>query len=145
MPCNIQSLQIELMGVTMKGSTKMADYIDTEQELSEDETLKFEHLLAEVRSVDNKDRTKYLIDCCNNNLKELMQAISKYSESGKMTINLEFQVAKKSKELNIVATVEIKKPKGKITSNTFYRDEKGNIYLDDPELTKGNATVTKLN
>ena len=74
-----------------------------------------------------------------------MQAISKYSESGKMTITLDFQVAKKSKELNVIATVEIKKPKGKITSNTFYRDEKGNIYLDDPELTKGNGTVTKLN
>ena len=39
----------------MKGSTKMADYIDTEQEIDESESLKFEHLLAEVRSVDNKD------------------------------------------------------------------------------------------
>ena len=67
----------------------MADYVDTDQELQEDETLKFENLLAEVRSVDNKDRTKYLIDCCNNNLKELMQAISKYSESGKMTITID--------------------------------------------------------
>ena len=94
----------------MKGSSKMANYVDTETEVFEDETLKFEHLLAEVRSVDNKDRTKYLIDCCNNNLKELMQAISKYSESGKMTITLDFQVAKKSKELNVIATVEIKKP-----------------------------------
>ena len=128
----------------MKGSTKMADYVDTGQELQEDETLKFENLLAEVRSVDNKDRTKYLIDCCNNNLKELMQAISKYSESGKMTITIDFQVAKKSKELNVIATVDIKKPKGKVDHNTFYRDDKGNIYLDDPELTKGNGTVTHL-
>lgn len=128
----------------MKGSTKMADYVDTDQELQEDETLKFENLLAEVRSVDNKDRTKYLIDCCNNNLKELMQAISKYSESGKMTITIDFQVAKKSKELNVIATVDIKKPKGKVDHNTFYRDDKGNIYLDDPELTKGNGTVTHL-
>lgn len=127
----------------MKGSTKMADYVDTDQELQEDETLKFENLLAEVRSVDNKDRTKYLIDCCNNNLKELMQAISKYSESGKMTITIEFQVAKKSKELNVIATVDIKKPKGKVDHNTFYRDDKGNIYLDDPELTKG-GKVTEL-
>lgn len=122
----------------------MADYVDTGQELQEDETLKFENLLAEVRSVDNKDRTKYLIDCCNNNLKELMQAISKYSESGKMTITIDFQVAKKSKELNVIATVDIKKPKGKVDHNTFYRDDKGNIYLDDPELTKGNGTVTHL-
>lgn len=122
----------------------MADYVDTDQELQEDETLKFENLLAEVRSVDNKDRTKYLIDCCNNNLKELMQAISKYSESGKMTITIDFQVAKKSKELNVIATVDIKKPKGKVDHNTFYRDDKGNIYLDDPELTKGNGTVTHL-
>ena len=120
----------------------MADYIDTEQELDESETLKFEHLMANVRSVDNKDRTKYLIDCCNNNLKELMQAISKYSESGKMTITIDFQVAKKSKELNVVASVDIKKPKGKVDHNTFYRDEKGNIYLDDPELTKGNSVVS---
>lgn len=119
----------------------MADYVDTDQELQEDETLKFENLLAEVRSVDNKDRTKYLIDCCNNNLKELMQAISKYSESGKMTITIDFQVAKKSKELNVIATVDIKKPKGKVDHNTFYRDDKGNIYLDDPELTKGNGKV----
>ena len=42
-PCNIQSLQIELMGVTMKGSSKMANYVDTETEVFEDETLKFEH------------------------------------------------------------------------------------------------------
>jgi len=127
----------------MKGSTKMADYVDTETEIGESESLKFEHLLAEVRSVDNKDRTKYLIDCCNNNLKELMQAISKYSESGKMTITIDFQVAKKSKELNVVASVDIKKPKGKVDHNTFYRDEKGNIFLDDPELTKG-GKVTEL-
>ena len=121
----------------------MADYVDTETEIGESESLKFEHLLAEVRSVDNKDRTKYLIDCCNNNLKELMQAISKYSESGKMTITIDFQVAKKSKELNVVASVDIKKPKGKVDHNTFYRDEKGNIFLDDPELTKG-GKVTEL-
>ena len=32
----------------MKGSTKMADYIDTEQEIDESESLKFEHLLADL-------------------------------------------------------------------------------------------------
>ena len=129
----------------MKGSTKMADYVDTEQEIDESESLKFEHLLAEVRSVDNKDRTKYLIDCLNNNLKELMQAVSKYGESGSMTLKMDFQVAKKSKELNIVAVVDIKKPKGKVDHNTFYRNDKGEIFLDDPELTKGNGSVVSMN
>lgn len=100
--------------------------------------------MVNVRSVDNWDRTKYLLDCCNNNLKELMQAISKYSESGKMTITIDFQVAKKSKELNVVATVDIKKPKGKIDHNTFYH-ENGKIYLDDPELTKNKNSVVSIN
>lgn len=39
--------------------------------------------------------------------------------------------------------IELKKPKGKVTSNIMYRDDKGNICLDDPELTK-DCTVHKI-
>lgn len=95
----------------------------------------FETLLSEIRAVNSKDRTKYLGVAINDDLKELMLAITKYSKSGKLVLTLDFQVAKESKELNIVPDIEIKKTKGKVTSNILYRDDKGNICLDDPELT----------
>ena len=115
-----------------------------DEPLTEDGSLIFENLLAEIRTVDCKDRTKYLVDAINTDLSDLMQGIAKYNESGKMIITLDFQVSKKSKEMNIIADIQTKKPKGKITSNTFYRDNKGKIYLDDPELFNNENNVRNI-
>lgn len=116
--------------------------METEQNLVDD-SLTFENLLAELRAVDNKDKTKILIDAINNNQKELLQAVCKYSEKGSMTIKLDFGVDKKSKELQVDVNVEIKKPKGKC-SNKLYHNDKGDILLYDPDMVSSSSKVTNL-
>lgn len=125
----------------MKGTNTMAKE-ETTQNFEED-SLKFQHLLAEVRAVDNKDKSKILIDAIDNNLKEVMTAICKYSEAGSLTIKLDFGVDKKSRELSVVADISIKKPKGKC-KNQFFHNEKGDILMYDPEMTKSSNVVTNI-
>lgn len=108
-----------------------------------DDALMFENLLAELRAVDSKDRTKIFIDAINNCQKELLQAVCKYSEKGTMTIKLDFGVDKKSKEMQIDVNIDIKKPKGKC-SNTLYHNDKGDILLYDPEMTSATQKVQPL-
>lgn len=48
-----------------------------------------------------------------------MLAITKYNKSGKLVLTLDFQVAKESKELNIVPDIEIKKTKRKSYKQYF--------------------------
>lgn len=118
--------------------------VEENQKNNEDsDVVSFETLLQEIRAVNSKDRTKYLGAALNDDLKELMLAITKYNKSGRLVLTLDFQVAKESKEINIVPDIDLKKPKGKVTSNIMYRDDKGNIRLDDPELTK-DCTVHKI-
>ncbi len=116
---------------------------DENEIVNQDDSLTFENLLAEVRAVDNKDRSKILLDAINNNLKELMQAVCKYSEAGSLTIKIDFGVDKKSRELQVIADVSNKKPKGKC-KNQFYHNDKGDILLYDPEMVKSSATVTNI-
>lgn len=111
--------------------------------VQEDDSLTFENLLAELRAVDHKDRTKMLIDAINNNQKELLQAVCKYSEKGSITIKLDFSVDNKTKEMKIDATVDIKKPKGKCT-NMLYHNDKGDILLYDPDMRVSADKVTQL-
>lgn len=108
-----------------------------------DDSLTFENLLAELRAVDNKDKTKMLIDAINNNQKELLQAVCKYAEKGTMTIKLDFMVDKKSKELGIDVAIDIKKPKGKC-SNKLYHNDKGDILMYDPDMVSSTEKVTSL-
>lgn len=108
-----------------------------------DDSLTFEDLLTELRAVDNKDRTKNFIDAINNYLKELLQAVCKYSEKGSMTIKLDFGIDKKSKELKNKIDISIKKPKGTCT-NMLYHNDKGDILLYNPDMTSSAEKVTRL-
>ena len=126
----------------MKGNLKMAENEKATCQCADD-LLTFENLLAELRAIDNKDRTKTLIDAINNNQKELLQAVCKYSEKGTMTIKLEFGVDKKSKELKIDTNIEIKKPKANCT-NMLYHNDKGDILLYNPDMVSSAEKVTQL-
>lgn len=127
----------------MKGTNLKMENEEKENSQSIDDSLTFENLLAELRAVDNKDRTKTFIDAINNNQKELLQAVCKYSEKGSMTIKLDFGVEKKSKELKIDVNIDIKKPKGSC-SNMLYHNDKGDILLYNPDMINSAEKVTKL-
>ena len=91
----------------------------------------FEEIAAITRTVNSKDRTMKLKDCINFELKDLMQKVNEYNKGGKLTITLEIGIGDKN-ELDFKAEVKATKPKGKKPSNIFYRDHKGELYLDDP-------------
>ena len=91
----------------------------------------FAEIAAITRTVNSKDRTMKLKDCIDFELRELMQKINEYNKGGKLTITLDIGIAEKN-ELNIQAEVKTQKPKGKKPSNAFYRDNKGELYVDDP-------------
>ena len=125
-----------------KGNLKMTENENTTCQCTDD-SLTFEDLLTELRAVDNKDRTKNFIDAINNYLKELLQAVCKYSEKGSMTIKLNFGIDKKSKELKNKIDISIKKPKGTCT-NMLYHNDKGDILLYNPDMTSSAEKVTRL-
>lgn len=100
-----------------------------------DEEILFENILAEVRASDYNDRTKLLIDAVNNEIKDVMQAVNKYSKNGSIKITLNFTCVK-ANEMQISAEVEGKKPKGQATGTTMFRDLKGRLYMDDPNQMK---------
>lgn len=91
----------------------------------------FAEIAKTVRTVNSKDRTMKLSDCIDFELKGLMQKVNEYNKGGKLTITIDIGIAEKN-ELNIQAEVKTTAPKGKKPSNPFYRDSKGELYLDDP-------------
>lgn len=64
-----------------------------------------------------------------------MQSINEYNKGGKIVIEIGIGIEEKN-ELNLQAVVKTTKPKGKIPKNPFYRDQKGQLYLDDPNQLK---------
>lgn len=70
-------------------------------------------------------------ECIDFELDDLMQAVNEYNKGGKITIEIGIGIEEKN-ELSLQATVKTSKPKGKIPKNPFYRDQKGQLYLDDP-------------
>lgn len=92
----------------------------------------FTEIAAVARVVNSKDRTMKLKDCIDFELRELMQKINEYNKGGKLTITLDIKIGDKN-ELDVQAEVATVKPKGKKPTNTFFRDNKGEIYLDVPE------------
>ena len=126
----------------MKGNNLKMEKSEKEQ-LMADDSLTFENLLAELRAVDNKDRTRVLIEAINNNQKELLQAVCKYSEKGSMTIKLDFGVEKKTNDLKIDVNIDIKKPKGSC-SNMLFHNDKGDILLYDPNMITSTQKVQSI-
>lgn len=91
----------------------------------------FAEISKTARVVNSRDRTMKLSDCIDFELKDLMQKVNEYNKGGKLTITIDIGIAEKN-ELNIQAEVKTTAPKGKKPSNPFYRDSKGELYLDDP-------------
>lgn len=91
----------------------------------------FAEIASITRTVNSKDRTMKLKDCIDFELRELMQKINEYNKGGKLTITIDIGIAEKN-ELNIQAEVKTTKPKGKKPANSFYRDNKGELYIEDP-------------
>ncbi|DAB04769.1 TPA: hypothetical protein CPT89_01170 [Candidatus Gastranaerophilales bacterium HUM_11] len=97
----------------------------------EEKPIGFAEIAAMTRTVNSKDRAMKLKDCIDFELKNLLQKVNEYNKGGKLTITLDIGIAEKN-ELNIQAEVKINAPKGKKPNNSFYRDSKGELYLDDP-------------
>lgn len=101
----------------------------------DDMRVKFPELLKGVRVIDSKNRQRKLGDCIDFELEDLMYAINEYNKSGKLVIELNIDVAERN-ELNIQAVVKTTKPRGKKPNNPYFRDQKGNLYMDDPNQIK---------
>jgi hypothetical protein len=109
------------------------------------EDIGFPELLETIKTVNSKDKTMKLGDCIQFELSDLMQKINEYNKDGEITIKLRVNVEEKN-ELNLIADISSKKPKGSIKQNVFYRDTKGKLYLDDPNQLKliDSRTVREL-
>ena len=88
----------------------------------------FKELLLTTRTIDSKNRQVKLGKCIDFELQELMQAINEYNKGGSISIDIKIGVEEKN-ELSIQATVKTTKPKGKVPSNPYFRDQKGNLYM----------------
>ena len=106
----------------------------------------FKELLLTTRTIDSKNRQVKLGKCSDFELQELMQAINEYNKGGSISIDIKIGVEEKN-ELSIQATVKTTKPKGKVPSNPYFRDQKGNLYMDDPNQLKifSTRTVVDIN
>lgn len=98
---------------------------------SDEQEILFENILAEVRASNCKDKTRFLIDSVNDEIKDVMQAINKYGKDGQIKITLKFKCVQ-ANEMLVSAEIEGKKPKGQATGTKMFRDLKGRLYLDDP-------------
>lgn len=100
-----------------------------------EEKIGFDELLKTMRVINSKNKQQKLGDCINYELEDLMQSINEYNKGGKIVIEIAIGIEEKN-ELNLQAIVKTTKPKGKIPKNPYYRDQKGQLYLDDPNQLK---------
>ncbi|MEI7474720.1 MAG: hypothetical protein WCK67_08060 [bacterium] len=99
------------------------------------EEIKFEELLETVKTVNSKDKTRLLGQCINDELTELLQKVNEYKKGAELNIKITIMQGDRN-ELNILADISKKVPKGKIKQNVFYQDSKGSLYMDDPSQLK---------
>lgn len=102
---------------------------------TDEQTIGFKELLLTTRTIDSKNRQVKLGKCIDFELQDLMQAINEYNKGEKINIEITIGVEEKN-ELSIQAVVKTSKPKGKTPKNPYYRDQKGNLYMDDPNQLK---------
>ena len=102
---------------------------------TDDQIVGFKELLQTVRVIDSKNRQCKLGKCIDYELDDLMQSINEYKKVGKITIEIAIGIEEKN-ELSIQGSVKTSKPKGKTPKNPYYRDQKGHLYMDDPNQLK---------
>ena len=100
-----------------------------------EQAIGFNELLATTRTVNSKNRQVKLGKCIEDELEDLMYAINENNKGGKLNIEISINV-EEGNELSIQATVKTTKPKRKTPKNPYYRDQKGNLYMDDPNQLK---------
>ena len=105
------------------------------EKIMQQDEIRLKELLETVKTVNSKDKTMYLGDCINYELTEALQKVNEYKKGAELTIKIQIQQGDRN-ELNILADVSKKVPKGQIKQNTFYQDSKGVLYLDDPNQMK---------
>lgn len=108
-----------------------------------EEKIGFDELLKTMRVINSKNKQQKLGDCINYELEDLMQSINEYNKGGKIVIEIAIGIEEKN-ELNLQAVVKTTKPKGKFPKNPYYRDQKGQLYLDDPNQLKLVSLIFKL-
>lgn len=115
-------------------------------ENKDDLAVGFKELLTTTRVIDSKNRQCKLGKCIDFELEDLMQAINEYNKGGKISIEINIGVEEKN-ELSIQAMVKTSKPRGKAPKNPYYRDQKGKLYMDDPNQLKifSTRTVVDIN
>lgn len=101
----------------------------------EEQTVGFKELLLTTRVINSKNRQCKLGECIDFELEDLMQAINEYNKGGKITIEIGIGIEEKN-EISIQANVKTQKPKGKIPKNPYFRDQRGKLYMDDPNQLK---------
>lgn len=101
----------------------------------EQDEIKFEELIATIKTVNSRDKTRFLGDCINDELTEILQKVNEYKKGAELTIKIKIEQGDRN-ELNILADVSKKAPKGVIRQNVFYQNSKGALFLDDPSQLK---------
>lgn len=101
-----------------------------------DESLNFEALLTQVHSVNLHDRAKPLGECIEDELSMALQKVNEYKRNAEVNIKLVIRQGDRQ-QVQVIAEVSSKVPKGCITSNVFYQEHKeGKLYQDDPNQLK---------
>lgn len=95
----------------------------------------FIELLSSVKTVNTQNKAQYLKECLDFELKQAMGRIAEYKQEATIVLKLKIKPDGKN-ELNILAEVDSKLPKGKIKQNLFYQDAKGELVLEDPSQLK---------
>lgn len=106
------------------------------KDLLEQEKIGFDELIDYVHSVNLYDRAKTLRACIQDELDMVLGKVNEYKRGAEINIKIKFAQGDRQ-QLNITGEVTSKSPKGHISQNIFYQDNKdGSLYLDDPNQLK---------
>jgi len=103
-----------------------------DKEINLEEDLNFEALLLQVHSVNLHDKAKTLGECIDDELFMALQKVNEYKRNAEISVKLTIRQGDRQ-QVQIIADVSSKVPKGCITSNVFYQEHKeGKLFADDP-------------
>ena len=100
-----------------------------------EENLTFEQIAQTLQTVNSKNKVMQLDECIDFELRELAQRVYQYRKGAELNITLKFNPDSRN-ELQVLAEVKTKIPKGKVKENLLYIDSKGNLFQEDPDQLK---------
>ncbi len=95
----------------------------------------FEDLLDTVKTVNSKDRARKLGDAINDEVTDALQRVNQYRKKAEITLKIQI-LPEDRNEVNIIADINKKVPKGTVKQNLFYQDSKGDLFEADPSQLK---------